>query len=161
VSAAAARAELAAIGGDLARLSDGWRAQALLGAPPPEQVSFADLARAPDWLRQPREDLNQVALSAGLIAMAPVLSASIDGAWLGELAAVAGEPALDCAIAVAGRVPGGGLPPLPAGRLAALGFDLLRAALPRALRRYLAWAPAGTLSIEPALAVFCLTEARR
>jgi hypothetical protein len=164
VTAAAERAQLAAIGGDLARLAagPGWRrARALLGPIREEPLSFADLARAPAWLRRSRDDLAALARSAALIALGPAIAASIDGGWLGELANSAGEESLDRAIALAPRAPEGGLPPLPADAVEGLGFGLMRAALPPALRRYLAWAPAGSIEPTQALARFCVGEAAR
>ena len=162
MTAAAARAELAAIGGDLAGLggSGGWRrARVLLGSVTEEPVGFEDLARAPAWLRRSRTELTALAQAAALIAMAPAIASSIDGGWLGELAERAGEPALDRAIALAARVPAGGLPPVSATTAEGLGFDLMRAALPRALSRYLAWAPAASLPVTEAIATFCVLKA--
>lgn len=164
MTAAAERAQLAAIGGDLARLATGpgWRrARALLGPVREEPLSFADLARAPAWLRRSRDELTALARSAALIALGPAIAASIDGAWLGELADSAGAEALDRAIALAPRAPEGGLPPLPADAVEGLGFELLRAAAPAPLRRYLAWAPAGSIAPSHALAHFCVAEAAR
>lgn len=160
MTAAAERAELAAIGGDLAGLAGaGWRARALLGANDDAPATFADLARAPAWLRGSREELTALARMVALIAMAPALAASIDGGWLGELAELAGEPALDRAIALAPEVPAGGLPPLSAEAVDGLGFDLLRAVTPGALARYLAWGAAGSLPIPAELARFCVSRA--
>lgn len=165
MSAALERAELAAIGRDLAGLiGDGGfrRGRALLGEQHAEPAaSFADLARAPDWLRRSQPELLELAQGAALIAMGPAIAASIDGGWLGELVARGGDLALDRAIEVAPRVPDGGLPPLSAEAVEALGFDLMRAALPLALHRYLAWAPTGSVQVTAPLAAFCLAEAMR
>lgn len=162
MTAAAERARLAEIGGDLARLVDGSglrRARALFGGAPEEPVGFADLSLAPVWLRRSRPQLIALANAAALIAMGPVIAASIDGDWLGDLAAHAGEPALDRAIALAGDVPEGGLPPVSADAAEGLGFDLVRAVLPSPLRRYVAWAPVGSVPVTAALASFCVRAA--
>ena len=165
MSAALERAELAAIGRDLAGLiGDGGyrRGRALLGEQQPETAaSFADLALAPEWLRRSQPDLLELAQAAALIAMGPAIAASIDGGWLRELVARGGDLAMDRAIAKAQRVPDGGLPPLPAEMVEALGFDLMRAALPPALHRYLSWAPGGGVPVTRELATFCLAEAAR
>lgn len=163
MTAAAERAQLAAIGRDLARLAGDAgtrRAQALLGRRPTGPgASFADLAGAPTWLRRHREELTRLARAAALVAIGPAVAASIDGAWLGELAERAGETALDRAIAAAPRVPGGGVASQPTAALDGLGFDLMRAALPSALRRYLDWAPRGSVPASAALGAFCIDVA--
>lgn len=163
MTAAAERAELAAIGHDLGMLlGDGGarRAQALLGGDMPAPTTrFSDLTDAPVWLRQSRAALEALANRAALVAMGPAIAASIDGAWLGDLARRAGEPALDRAIAAAARVPGGGIPPLPGDAAEALGFDLMRGALASPLHRYLGWAPRGSVPVTAELATFCVAEA--
>ena len=162
MTAAAERARLAEIGADLAGLlgdAGARRARALLGGAPEEPVGFAALAGAPAWLRRPRPQLIALADAAALIAMGPAIAASIDGDWLGDLAAHAGEPALDRAIALADRVPDGGLSPVPADAVEALGFDLIRARLASPLRRYVAWAPGGPVPVADALAAFCVESA--
>ena len=164
MSAVAERAHLAAVGGDLARLvgDAGWRrGQALLGVRADAPASFADLARVPRWLRCSPSGLVDLARRAALIAIAPALAASIDGAWLGELADRAGEPALDRAIGLADELPTDGLSPLPAEHIDGLGFDLMRATLSGAIQRYLAWAPTGPLAVSETLAAFCVREAAR
>lgn len=159
------RAHLAAIGRDLARLNGerGWRrSQRLLGKAHNETaVSFVDVARAPAWMRRAPLDQTTLACATALVAMAPVLAGSIDGDWLGELAKRAGEPALDHAISLAARVPGGGIDAVPADSVEGLGFDLLRVALPAPLRHYLAWAETAHATISQPLAAFCIAEVTR
>lgn len=165
MSAAAERAALAHVGSRLVALAGDRgerRARALLRRDPdPRAASFADLASAPGWLLRPRDTVSQLALSAALIAMAPALAASIDGNWLRALAERAGEDTLDHAIALAGSGPGAGMPAVPAEALEALGFDLLRAALPGVFHRYLAWGPTGGTTVPAALARVAIEAAQR
>lgn len=165
MTAAAERIRLAAIGHDLARLGGdrGWRrGQILLGvARTDPTVGFADLARAPGWLRRAPGDLTALASWVALIAMAPALAASIDGDWLGDLAKRAGAPALDHAISLADQIPGGGTGAVPAETIEGLGFDLMRAALPVPLRPYLAWAGSANAVVARRLADFCCSEAAK
>ena len=165
MTAASERARLGEIGRDLAALAgDGGerRAHALLhGITDRPQVSFADLAAVPVWLRRPRPAIVRLACEAALVAMGPAIAASIDGAWLGALEKRTGEAALDTAIGASGAVPGGGLAVVHEDQVDALGFDLMRAALPLTLHRYLEWAPTGHHAPDPALAAFCLAEVTR
>ena len=165
MSAAAERAALARIGTSLSALAGDRgerRARALVergAAMAP--ATFADLAGAPDWLQRPRPALLRLATVAALVAMAPAVAASIDGGWLRELAARAGEEALDGAIALAPEVPGGGVAPVAVDAIEALGFDLMRARLSPALHRYLAWAPAAGVVHGDDLAGFAIEAADR
>lgn len=162
MTAVAERARLAGIGADLARLAEGSgarRTRAWSGAVVQGPTELADLKQAPAWLRRSRPELTALVGRAALIAMAPAIAASIDGGWLGDLAECGGEPALDAAIALAGEVPNGGLLPVSADAVAGLGFDLMRAALPSPLRRYLAWGSAGSVPVTEPLAVFCVRAA--
>lgn len=163
MSAAAERAALARIGAQLVALAGERgerRARALVDrTSAPAATSFADLAAAPAWLQRPRPALLHLATAVALVAMAPAVAASIDGAWLRDLAARAGDEALDRAIAIARQVPGGGVPAVAVDGIEALGFDLLRVALPTPLHRYLLWAPSGGGAYPPALASFALAAA--
>jgi hypothetical protein len=154
VSAAAQRAELAALGRDLMALrgTAGERRAAALLTPCPDTPPsrFADLLRAPEWLRWPRAAQEQLAQVVALRSVAPALAGSINGAWLGALAKAAGEDAVDWAIAAGmDRAQAEGQPVAP-GELAARGFAILRAALPPGLRAYLVGVPiSGPASAEP------------
>jgi hypothetical protein len=139
------RAVLAAIGNDLVAVEGGpgYRRAALLlkhlnGCEDPA-ACFTDLPDAPDWLRLPSAAQHKLALRVALLWMGERLAASIDGAWLGALAEVAGEDLLDWAI---GAIPS--MPAVPArrlepGELEIYGFSLLREGLPMPLRGYLPW----------------------
>jgi hypothetical protein len=143
--AAEQRATLAAIGNDLVAVEGGpgHRRAALLlkhlnGCDDPV-ACFTDLPNAPAWLRLPAAAQRKLALRVALLWMGDALAGSIDGAWLGGLAEVAGEELLDWAIET---IPG--LPAAPARRLEAseleiYGFSLLREQLPMPLRGYLPW----------------------
>ncbi len=165
MSAAAERAALARIGASLAELAGERgerRARALIErGPAPVAASFADRARAPDWLQRPRPALMRLAVRAALVAMAPAIAASIDGDWLRELARRAGDSALDAAIALAPDVPGGGVAAVAGDEIDALGFDLMRAAVPGVLHRYLEWAPSAVRRCDAALARFAVAAAAR
>ncbi len=160
MTAAAERAALARIGEHLVALAGERgerRARALVDRrPAPAATTFADLARAPDWLQRPRPALLRLATAAALVAMGPAVAASIDGAWLRELAARAGDEALDRAIGVAGHVPGGGVGGVAVDGIEALGFDLMRATLPPALHRYLLWAPSAGVAHPADLSRFAI-----
>ena len=159
MTAAAQRAELARIGATLTALAGerGDRRARIVGTPRRQPAAtFADIAAAPAWLHASRDGLTRLALRAALTAMAPALAASIDGGWLRELAGRAGEGALDHAIAAAATIPDGGVPAVAIAATDALGFDVLRAALPPALHRYLDWAPAGDRPVPPAVAAVAI-----
>ncbi len=163
MTAAAARAELAAIGRDLMAVLGGGhgRGAALLGQGKSQaETSFADLALAPLWLRRPRDDQRRTAVRVAMMAMAPTIAASIDGEWLGQLARLADENLLDQAIAGTDVAPDGGLGSVPADQVETAGFDLMRATLPAALQAYLDWAPGGVaVGASPALARFAVDRA--
>jgi hypothetical protein len=143
--AAEQRATLAAIGNDLVAVEGGpgeRRAALFLkhlnGCDEPV-AGFTDLPNAPDWLRLPAAAQRKLAFRVALLWMGDTLAASIDGAWLGRLAEIAGEDLLDWAIET---IPG--LPKAPARRLEPeeleiYGFSLLREQLPVGLRGYLPW----------------------
>ena len=103
----------------------------------------------------------RLAVRAALVAMAPAIAASIDGDWLRELARRAGDSALDAAIALAPDVPGGGVAAVAGDAIDALGFDLMRAAVPGVLHRYLEWAPSAVRRCDAALARFAVAAAAR
>jgi len=157
------RQALAAIGRDLIARDGGpaeRRAKALLHslsgtALPP--VALNHLRDVPDWLRLPRAALQALAQRVALLSMAPALAATIDGALLGAHARVAGEDALDWAITRAGKVPGGGLPPIEASRLTRRGTALMRMGLPAPLRD-LVGPEAEPIDCSAALVKFCLAE---
>ena len=145
MSAAAERAALAAIGRDLteAQGGAGTRRAAMLTRPPgdPPPAAFDLLNQAPEWLRFSPERQTRLAQLVALRSIAPALAASIDGAWLGTLAALVGEPALDWAIAGASAADGPSDATLAPADLAPTGFSMLAAHLPPELRAYLAAAP--------------------
>lgn len=163
MSAAAERLALAQVGQSLVALGGDRgerRARALVqGASPAHPASFSDLAGAPGWLLQSREAIARLAVAAALVAMAPALAASIDGRWLRDLAERAGEETLDHAMSLAGAVPGSGLPAIAAAEMEATGFDLLRAALPETLHRYITWAPPRGTTPPAPLARFSIDAA--
>jgi hypothetical protein len=146
MSAARDRAALAAIGCDILALegdAGARRARALLDQVAERerpQPTLDELAATPAWLRQGRDRQRRVAIAAALLSMGPALGTAIDGAWLGRLAATAGEPLLDWAMTASADLPALGEPLEPA-ELAPWGFGLLRAALPEAMLGYLDWAP--------------------
>lgn len=121
-------------------------------------ISLAELAALPDWITA-RESQVAIARRAALLSMAPALAASIDGGWLGALAAVAGEGAVDDAIAMADRIGDAGLPPLPADELERHGFALLRATLPPHVARLLDESNDDPETLEPDLAHRCVALA--
>ena len=157
MSAAAERAALAAIAGDLlaVRGDAGERRAAGLLARSDEAPArdFADLMGAPAWLRRPREAQTRLAQAMALRSIAPALAGSIDGGWLGALADVAGEDAVDWAIAKGADAPRAGDAPVAADTLTVHGFAMLRGALPEGLRCNLSWAPQSAPVAEDAAAL--------
>ena len=157
------RQALAAIGRDLIARDGGpaeRRANALLHslsgtARPP--IALRQLHDVPDWLRLPRAALQALAQRTALLSMAPALAATIDGALLGTHARVAGEDAVDWAIARATKVPDGGLAPVEASRLTERGSALMRMGLPAPLRD-LVGPETETIDCSAALVKFCLAE---
>lgn len=141
---AAARAALAALGRDLGGVASP-RKRALTDPKAPA-VRWEDLALVPDWLRQDAGARDTLARRVAALALADELARSIDGAWLGTLAEVAGTAAIDHAIAHADT----GLPQcawVEAGALAPLGHAILRRALPLGLRSILPAAPEFPLAL--------------
>ncbi|MDV3457212.1 hypothetical protein RZN05_09480 [Sphingomonas sp. HF-S4] len=143
--AADQRATLAAIGNDLVAVEGGpgsRRAALFLkqlsGCEDPA-ACFTDLPSAPAWLRLPAAAQHKLALRVALLWMGDALGGSIDGAWLGKLAEVAGEDLLDWAIATVPEMPAAPSRRLEPDELEIYGFSLLRAQLPMALRGYLPW----------------------
>lgn len=59
------------------------------------QLTFADLAAMPEWDSDPALDRERLALFAGLVAAAPTLLRSLDGAALRRLADQFGEELID------------------------------------------------------------------
>jgi len=148
---AAARAALSAIGHDLGGVA-GRRRRALdhRDAPP---VRWDELALVPAWLRQDAAAHDRLARQVGVLALADELARSIDGAWLGALAEIAGSAAIDHAIAQAGT----GLPQcawIEAGALVPLGRAILHRSLSPGLRAVLPAAADVPLALSAA-------EARR
>lgn len=158
MSGAEQRANFASIGRDLlaARGCAGERrGLALSGSSddvPPQ--SFARLHVVPDWLRWSRDKQAALARAVALRALAPALAASIDGSWLGRLARVAGEEALDWAIASAGdqsETPGDTDETFVPEDLTAVGFATLRNKLPDDLRAYVFSVAANPLPADAAM----------
>ncbi|TCP34362.1 hypothetical protein [Sphingomonas sp. BK235] len=130
MSAAQARAALAAIGRDLSPPRGTRRLSTPTARP---SVRWEELALAPDWLRAGEATRARLAQRVALFALADELARSIDGAWLGALAEVAGAEAVDQAIARGGT----GLPQcawIAPAALTDLGLTILRRALPPGLR---------------------------
>lgn len=128
--AARRRAELAAIGRDLVALAPAGSCA----------TRWDELGQVPGWLRLPPDDLHALARQVALTALADALARSIDGAWLGALARVAGEAAVDRALGLAET----GLPAIDrveADALEATGLALLAACLPAGLGARIAAAP--------------------
>lgn len=144
MSAAAERAALAAAGRALiapAGNAGARRAASLLASPDaPPPADFAALLAAPAWLRWPADRQRRLALAVALRSEAASLARSIDGIRLGALAKVAGEDAVDWAIARGADEEARADPNVAPEALAARGFAILRAGLPAALRGYLGWA---------------------
>ena len=143
--AAEQRAALAAIGNDLVAVDGGpgYRRAALLlrhlnGCEDPV-ACLTDLPNAPAWLRLPAAAQHKLALRVALLWMGDALAGSIDGAWLGRLAEVAGEELLDWAIETIPTMPDAPGRQLEPFELEIYGFSLLRDQLPVALRGYLPW----------------------
>lgn len=158
MSAAAQRAAFADIGRELlaARGNAGERRAAALLAraemPPPAQ--FERLSAVPDWLRWSPERQMALANAVALRAIAPALALSIDGGWLGGLARVAGENALDWAVARGAEHPNAQSKTSTAlvpDDLTAVGFATLRAALPLDLRGYVHGPAAEPLPADAAI----------
>lgn len=143
--AAEQRATLAAIGNDLVAVEGGpgeRRAALLLrhlGGCADPVACFTDLPSAPAWLRLPAAAQRRLALRVALLWMGDALAGSIDGAWLGGLAEIAGEDLLDWAIETVPALPAAPARRLEPDELEIYGFSLLRAQLPMALRGYLPW----------------------
>lgn len=157
MSAAAERVTFAAIAADLVALrgaADERRAAGLLPLSDDSPTAdFVDLLSAPAWLRWPREAQTRLAHAAALRSIAPLLAGSIDGAWLGALAVVAGEETLDWAIGWGEDIPCLSDAAIAPDTLAAHGFATMRAALPPGLRAYLEWAPLGASATANSLAL--------
>ncbi|MEG3175307.1 hypothetical protein U1872_03635 [Sphingomonas sp. RB3P16] len=161
---ALARRQISAIATDLAARDGGpaaRRGAALLrrlDGTDEAAVAISDLALAPAWLRLPRAAQRRIGRLAALVSIAPHLAKSIDGAWLGGIATVAGEAAVDWAI---GEIvdPTMVLPIVDADHLAARGASLLRASLPVALRGLVV--PSGDRldDVAPAIALACVARA--
>lgn len=113
---------------------------------------WSDLAAVPDWLCLPADERDRLARNVALVSMAGALAASIDGAWLGALAKVTGETAIDRAIDCAGAVPATDLPSVPAEDLDGRGYAVLAATLSPALRRYLPGDPEPLVEADVAAA---------
>lgn len=96
-------------------------------------ISFGDLAQAPDWLALPVADRARLARLGALAALAPALARSIDGRWLGRLAAEVGPDDLDWAIGLGARAPAEPADDWRTRPLDELGPALLAAALAPAL----------------------------
>lgn len=144
---AAARAELAAIGRDLGGVA-GRRRRALAHRIAPA-IRWDELASVPAWLRQDAAVHDRLARQVAVLALADELARSIDGAWLGALAEVAGSAAIDHAIAHAGA----GLPQcawVEAAALVPLGHAILRRSLAPGLRTILPPAPDVPLALSAA-----------
>jgi hypothetical protein len=128
--------QLARAAAGLAALKGGRPAarQALLAGEPWPAVGRAALHEAPVWLANCRDPagLRRFADLAALTSMGAPFARSIDGAWLGALAAMAGAEALEAAAEAAPAV-GSPLPPIDPRELAARGAALLAAALPARL----------------------------
>ena len=105
-------------------------------------VPLQALADAPAWLALPQAERHRLGHRAALAALGPELGRSIDGKWLGGLAQVAGEAALDWAATVEGATVR--LPRFEADALDAVASNLLRSAVPIALRDYAAPERVGT-----------------
>jgi hypothetical protein len=166
VTAVVGRAQLAAIGCDIVAL-DGApadrRGAALLrrlsGQAEP-QLSLGDLALVPGWLRLPRLAQRRLARHAALASLSAALLRSIDGRWLGELATVGGEDAVEWAMNVdPAMAQARALPPVEADALEARGFALLRETLPTPLRELLNWAEAERAEHPADRAGLCLAAA--
>lgn len=145
MNAAAERLAIATAGRELVAARGGAgerRAAALLARPAaPPSTAFAALLDAPHWLRWPAARQVRLAQVVALRSVASALARSIDGVWLGALAEVAGEDAIDWAIARGAGEEHRATPPVAPAALAARGFAILRADLPAALRGCLSWAP--------------------
>ena len=160
MTGAAQRAALAAIGRDIAaRGNPGqWRAAGLASCDTPAPpADFGALASAPDWLKWSHGDLDRLALAVALRSIAPALATSIDGNWLGSIAATADEAMLDWAIAEHDGRTSSASDMLAADALRPRGFAILKAALPPGLRGWLAVegdaaTPAQPRVVEDALA---------
>ena len=99
-------------------------------------AAVASLEKAPDWLCREPAERRQLGYRAALAGLGPALAASIDGRWLGGLAAVAGEDALDWASAQRDVV--AALPMFDGGELDGIASGLLRAAAPADLADFAA-----------------------
>ncbi|MDR6787177.1 hypothetical protein J2Y58_000515 [Sphingomonas sp. BE138] len=131
---AVARAALAALGRDLGGVA-APRKRALAD-PAALAIRWEELALVPGWLRQDEAARDTLARRVAALALADELARSIDGAWLGALAEVAGSAAIDHAIAHADT----GLPQcawVAADALAPLGHAILRRSLAPGLRTIL------------------------
>jgi hypothetical protein len=113
---------------------------------PPVRPTFDDIIEAPAWLGFERAQQRNLARRAALVSMADTVAASIDGDWLTTLAKLAGEEAIDNAMAHAGTGPATAMTRVEADGLERRGLALLAASLPDPLRGLLAWA-----DVEPSL----------
>lgn len=131
MTAVAERARLGAIGTDLIGVDGGpaerrvARFVASLSGNPITITDFCDLGTTPVWRRWPRAAQRRLAQRVALASIADAVAGSIDGEWLGALADVAGEDALDWAASQAERVVAGDMTTLAPKDLEARGFSLL------------------------------------
>ena len=121
----------------------------LAGRPRPA-LRIADVASMPEWLRLTPTERQRLGNRAALALIAPAIAASVDGCWLGGLARIAGDDALDWANRIAPHVSASAAP-FDATALPGIAAAMLRNAAPAALRDHVAPAPETTVKIDAAL----------
>ena len=99
--------------------------------------NFGDVEAAPEWLGRAAADRLALGRRAALAAIAPAIAKSVDGGWLGGLAKIAGDTALDWAAAL-DVPPTSTMPRFAAHDLDAVAASALRAGVPPSLRDHAA-----------------------
>ena len=145
----------AELAGDRVTRRSAMLARVLAGRPR-RAVTIEALASAPEWLRLDTAARRQLGQRAALAAIAPAIAHSVDGSWLGGLARVAGDAAIDWAAKSGGSDQI--MPAFSGDQLDAVGAGLIRAATPAAFRGFVDDADC---AIDPAQAVALVERAAR
>lgn len=132
---------------------------------PTGNLSFEDVATAPDWVLWPETARHDLARAAGVAACAPQLRRTIDGRALRIFAEAVGSDRLDALLA-SPDLEGPGARGLPgdAEALTALGAAALRIEAgdrPDLAQRLAALLPASTEILDPATARAACAQARQ
>ena len=132
------------------------RLERVLAVAPRPALTLEDLAAVPTWLRRPVEARRALAHQAALLGIAPALARSIDGRWLGALAAAAGDATLDRVRALGESEMR--LPVFAAHELDGVAAGIMRANVPARLADYAAPA-VGAVQLERSVAAALIARA--